>query len=157
MKIVQINTFSYKAAGNIMMNLHNYMLQNGIDSYVAWGRGKNAENNHEYFMNDDIGVKIHGAYTRVTDKTGFASILSTKKLIKWLDEINPDIIHLHCIHGYYINIKILFEKKLKLFGLNTIVGLLQDIVHILMLSVVKNGNLDALSVSNLKHIPRLNY
>ena len=117
MKIVQINTFSYKAAGNIMMNLHNYMLQNGIDSYVAWGRGKNAENNHEYFMNDDIGVKIHGAYTRVTDKTGFASILSTKKLIKWLDEINPDIIHLHCILGYYINIKILFdyiiEKKIK--------------------------------------------
>ena len=40
MKIVQINTFSYKAAGNIMLNLHRTMLDSGIDSYVVWGRGR---------------------------------------------------------------------------------------------------------------------
>lgn len=109
MKILQINHFSYKAAGAIMMNLHNEMLKNGIDSYVAWGRGRKAENNHEYYMDDDLGVKLHGVYTRITDKTGFASTRSTKKLLDWIDGIKPDIIHLHCIHGYYINIKMLFE------------------------------------------------
>ena len=118
MKVLQINTFSYKAAGNIMMNLHKAMLDHGIDSYVAWGRGREAENNHEYFMNDDLGVKIHGVYTRIIDKHGFASVSSTKKLLKWIDSIKPDIIHLHCIHGYYINIELLFnyirENNIKL-------------------------------------------
>ena len=109
MKVLQINTFSYKAAGNIMMNLHKAMLDHGIDSYVAWGRGRKAENNHEYFMNDDLGVKIHGVYTRIIDKHGFASVSSTKKLLKWIGSIKPDIIHLHCIHGYYINIELLFN------------------------------------------------
>ena len=116
-KVVQISTVSYKAAGNIMMNLHRAMMKNGIDSYVVWGRGRKAENDHEYFMDDSWGVKLHGVYTRITDKTGFASTLSTRKLLNWLDEIEPDIIHLHCIHGYFINISLLFtyikEKNIK--------------------------------------------
>ena len=116
-RVVQISTFSYKAAGNIMMNLHRAMMKNGIDSYVVWGRGRKAENDHEYFMDDSWGVKLHGVYTRITDKTGFASTLSTRKLLNWLDEIEPDIIHLHCIHGYFINISLLFtyikEKNIK--------------------------------------------
>lgn len=109
MKIVQITTFSYKAAGNIMMNLHNTMREKGIESYVVWGRGRKAKNKYEYFMNDNIGVKIHGLYTRLTDRTGFASTRSTKKMLKWIDRIEPDIIHLHCVHGYYLNIQELFE------------------------------------------------
>ena len=64
-KVVQISTFSYKAAGNIMMNLHRAMMKNGIDSYVVWGRGRKAENDHEYFMDDSWGVKLHGVYVPV--------------------------------------------------------------------------------------------
>lgn len=109
MKVVQINTFSYKAAGNIMMNLHKAMLEKGIDSYVAWGRGRKTGNNHEFYMNDDIGIRLHGIYTRITDKAGFASQRSTRKLLDWIDGIDPDIIHLHCLHGYYINIELLFD------------------------------------------------
>ena len=99
------------------MNLHRAMIENGIDSYVVWGRGRKAENKHEYFMDDSLGVKLHGVYTRITDKTGFASTSSTRKLLRWLDGIEPDIIHLHCIHGYFINISLLFtyikEKNIK--------------------------------------------
>ncbi len=109
MRIVQINHFSYKAAGHIMMNIHHELLKRGIDSYVVWGRGRNAENEHEYYMNDDFGVKLHAGYTRLTDRTGFASVSATKKLLKWLDSVQPDMIHLHCIHGYYINIELLFD------------------------------------------------
>ncbi len=118
MRIVQINTFPYKATGNIMMNIHRLLTEMGYDSYVAWGRGRKPENDHEIFMDDDLGVKIHGVYTRLTDKTGFASKAATRKLIKRLQEINPDIIHLHNIHGYYLNIEILFNyirnNKIKL-------------------------------------------
>lgn len=108
MKVIQINTFSYKAAGNIMMNIHNTMLKEGIESYVVWGRGRKAINEHEYYLEDDLGVKIHGIYTRITDRHGFSSKKSTRKLLEWMDTIKPDYIHLHCIHGYYINIEMLF-------------------------------------------------
>lgn len=109
MKIVQINTFPYKATGSIMMNIHNKLLEIGEESYVVWGRGREAENEHEITILDNIGVKFHGIYTRLTDKTGFASKRATKRLIQELDRIQPDIIHLHNIHGYYVNIEMLFE------------------------------------------------
>lgn len=109
MKIAQINTFPYKATGSIMMNIHQQLQKAGDDSYVFWGRGRNATNDHEIVIKDDLGVKWHGLYTRLTDKTGFASNRATKKLIHELEQINPDIVHLHNIHGYYLNIEILFH------------------------------------------------
>ena len=109
MKIVQINTFSYKATGHIMMDIHQLLMKQGYDSYVCWGRGRPANNSHEIVISDNIGVKFHGIYTRLLDKTGFASFRATKKLLRRLDEIKPDIIHLHNIHGYYLNIELLFN------------------------------------------------
>lgn len=109
MKIVQINTFPYKATGTIMMNIHTKLLEQGVDSYVVWGRGRAAQNEHEIAILDNVGVKWHGIYTRITDRTGFASKRATKKLIGELEKINPDIIHLHNIHGYYVNIEMLFK------------------------------------------------
>ena len=109
MKIVQINTFSNGSTGNIMMNIHKELLKKGVDSYVVWGRGRKTQNQNEIYMNDKLGVYFHALYARLTGKVGFASKSATKKLIKKLDEIKPDIIHLHNLHGYYINIEILFN------------------------------------------------
>lgn len=109
MKIVQINTFPYKATGSIMMSIHDRLQELGHDSYVVWGRGRDAKNEQEIVIKNDLEIKLHGIYTRLTDKTGFASNMSTRKLLQKLDEINPDIIHLHNIHGYYLNIESLFE------------------------------------------------
>lgn len=108
MKIVQINTFPYKATGAIMMSIHQQLQKEGQDSYVVWGRGRNSTNNHEIVMKDRLGIKWHGLYTRVTDKTGFASKRATEKLADELERIKPDIIHLHNLHGYYLNIELLF-------------------------------------------------
>lgn len=109
MKIVQINTFPYKATGHIMMDIHKILVEQGYDSYVCWGRGRLSNNDHEIVIADNIGVKFHGIYTRLLDKTGFASRRATKKLLHRLDEIKPDIMHLHNIHGYYLNIALLFN------------------------------------------------
>ena len=40
---------------------------------MVWGRGRAAQNEHEIVIQDEFGVKLHGVYTRITDKTGFAS------------------------------------------------------------------------------------
>ena len=117
MKIVQINTFPYKATGSVMMGIHNVLLEHGNESYVVWGRGRAAQNKFEIEIGDRLGTYWHGIYTRITDKTGFESKRATKKLIARLDEIKPNIIHLHNLHGYYINIEMLFdylrENKIK--------------------------------------------
>lgn len=117
MKVVQINTFPYKATGSIMMGIHEMLLNKGYASYVVWGRGRDAKTEHEITMKDGIGTKLHGVYTRLTDRTGFASWGATKKLLNKLDELEPDIIHLHNLHGYYLNIEMLFryikKKKIK--------------------------------------------
>ncbi|WP_455937184.1 glycosyltransferase [Gemella morbillorum] len=109
MKVVQINTFPYKSTGHIMMNIHRVLAEQGHDSYVCWGRGRVSENEHEIVINDNLGVEFHALYTRIFDKTGFASSRATKILLQKLDEIKPDIIHLHNVHGYYINIEMLFN------------------------------------------------
>lgn len=117
MKIVQINTFPNKSTGNLMMNIHETLTKNGYDSYVCWGRGRKSKNNHEIVFLNKIDTLMHVFLTRIFDKHGFGSKFSTKKLLKKLDLINPDIIHLHNVHGYYVNIEMLFnyikQKKIK--------------------------------------------
>jgi glycosyltransferase involved in cell wall biosynthesis len=108
-RIVQINTFPYKATGNIMMNIHKALIEAGMESYVVWGRGRKPENDKEISMEDSLGIKLHGAFTRVSDRTGFASKRATRQLIQRLENIKPDIVHLHNIHGYYINIELLLD------------------------------------------------
>ena len=109
MKIVQINSVPNASTGRIMMGIHEKLIKQNYESYVVWGRGRVSENENEIYMNDKIGTIFHVLYTRLTGKTGFASKKATKKLISRLERIKPSIIHLHNIHGYYINIDLLFE------------------------------------------------
>ena len=109
LKIVQINTVQNGSTGSIMMSLHKQLLQDGYDSYVVWGRGRKAQNKNEFYMGDKLSIYFHFLYSRLTGKTGFASKRITKKLLKKLDLIKPDVIHLHNLHGYYINIELLFN------------------------------------------------
>lgn len=109
MKIVQINSFSNGSTGKIMMGIHNELVKKGYDSYVVWGRGRKSNNNHEIYMNNKLGVYLHALMSRLTGKTGFYSKKSTKELIKRLEKIKPDVVHLHNVHGYYINIDMLFR------------------------------------------------
>lgn len=110
MKILQINSVcGIGSTGRIATDIHNILIKQGHESYIAYGRNlpKNCDNTIR--IGTIIGNYIHVAKTRIFDKHGFGSILATKKLINKIKDINPDIIHLHNIHGYYINIKILFN------------------------------------------------
>lgn len=109
MKILQINTFPYKATGNIMLSIHRALKEASIESYVVWGRGRDGEDESEIVIKDEVGTIIHGLITRITDKTGFSSSRATTALLRKIKEINPDIIHLHNVHGYYLNIEMLFK------------------------------------------------
>lgn len=110
MKVLQINSVcGIGSTGRIATDIHNILIEQGHESYIAYGRDlpKNCDNVIR------IGTKIdnytHVAKTRLLDKHGFGSIQATKEFIEKLKTIDPDVIHLHNIHGYYINIEILFD------------------------------------------------
>lgn len=109
MKVVQINTVPNGSTGKIMLDIHKQLLDEGYDSYVVWGRGRKPRNSREIYIGNKLSVYFHVLYSRLTGKTGFGSKCATKKLLRHLDIIKPDIVHLHNIHGYYINIELLFN------------------------------------------------
>lgn len=107
-KYVQINSVPHGSTGGIMMGKHREMLADGAESYVFWGRGRRAENERECRFGSDAGFYLDVARTRLDGKAGFHSKAATKRLLRRLDEIDPDVVHLHNVHGYYVNIEMLF-------------------------------------------------
>ncbi|MCR4738629.1 MAG: glycosyltransferase [Lachnospiraceae bacterium] len=97
------------SVGRLVAGLYDTLLQHGYDCLVAYGRGECPAYMKSYRIGRDIDMYIHGAVTRLRDRHGFASTKATREFINIIEEFDPDIIHLHNIHGYYLNVKVLFE------------------------------------------------
>ena len=104
-----INTVPNGSTGGIMMKEHKELLAAGEESYAFWGRGREAENPNEMKFASDAEVKLDVFQTRIDGKAGFHSKNATKRLLARLDEIKPDVVHLHNLHGYFVNVEMLFE------------------------------------------------
>lgn len=109
MKCVQVNSVPHGSTGSIMMGLHGKLLDEGVDSYVCWGRGRSAKGERELKFGTDLGFYGDVLRTRFDGRAGFHSRGATRRLLAWLDEIDPDVVHLHNVHGYYVNVEMLFE------------------------------------------------
>lgn len=108
-----INTVPNGSTGGIMFKEHEELLSKGDDSYAFWGRGRVAENEHEMRFANNAEVYADVALTRLDGRAGFHSKTATERLLKRLNEIKPDVVHLHNLHGYYLNVEMLFEWLLK--------------------------------------------
>lgn len=113
MRVLQINTFYlFGSTGRIMYDLKKVMETNGIQSYAAFGHGYNPtaeEQDTVYRIVSGCGLLISKFWTKTTGHHGFNNKSETKRLLKWIDEVKPDIIHMHNIHNHYLNIRILLE------------------------------------------------
>ena len=109
MKVVQINAiYGSKSTGVIMKDIHNMLVECGEESYVV-SPEFTEKTDCAYKIENYVGMKIHALMTRITGKQAFYSSRATRKLIRWMDEVKPDIVHLHNLHGNYINLRILLE------------------------------------------------
>lgn len=110
MKILQINSVCGRGStGRIVLDIHKALIENGHESYIAYGRPPAIGCPDAIKIGTKIDIYTHVLKTRIFDLHGFGSKNATKKFIKKVEQINPDIIHLHNIHGYYINIELLFN------------------------------------------------
>ena len=111
MRVYLINSvYKYGSTGNICADIKNRLEASGATCRIAYGRGEKSDrNNGEYRIANKRQVFIHILLTRLTDRHGCFSDTPTKKLIQDIVDFAPDVIHLHNIHGYFINYEILFR------------------------------------------------
>lgn len=109
-KILQINiTANWGSHGRIAEGIGLQIQEKGWQSYIAYGRWMNPSLSKLYRIGSDWDERLHGVISRIFDNQGLLSKHPTKQLIAYIQKVKPDLIHLHNIHGYYINYPILFE------------------------------------------------
>jgi putative colanic acid biosynthesis glycosyltransferase len=105
MKLIQVNVnYGRSSTGKIVEDIHCHALKNGYESYVSYGRGNRIKYSNVVKHGYDIETYFHAFMTRLTGLNGVFSIFSTLKLLRLIKSIQPDIVHLHEIHGYHLNI-----------------------------------------------------
>ena len=112
MKVLQINSVcGIRSTGRICTDIADILKENGDECRVAYGRESVPElyNDIAVRIGNNVDVNCHALMSRVFDNTGHGSKNATKKFLKWVDDYNPDVIHLHNLHGYYINLELLFQ------------------------------------------------
>ncbi len=109
MKILQINAVYRKGStGRTCKELSEYI--NGTDNtcYSVYAYGS-TDNSYTHRMSTSTDIRFHSFMSRLTGKQGYFSVLSTKRLINYINDLKPDVVHLRNLHGNYINLPLLLE------------------------------------------------
>lgn len=113
MKVLLINSVcGIGSTGRICTDLAQKFEAAGDEVKIAYGRkGTVPEQFQKYAVRigTDWDCKMHAIQTRLFDTHGFGSKHATKKFLQWAEEYKPDLLWLHNIHGYYINVEMLFD------------------------------------------------
>ena len=110
MKILQINTtVNSGSTGRIAEDIGKTLISAGHESYIAFGRGNQKSVSKLIKIGNKLDFYLHVLKSLLTDRHGFGSKRATRKFLKIVDVINPDAIGLHNIHGYYLNVDMLFK------------------------------------------------
>ena len=113
MKVLFINCVcGIGSTGRICGEKAEALEAEGHTCRIAYGRDATVPDRYKKYavrIGGDLDVKLHAASSRVFDNAGFASRRATQKFIAWMQKFDPDVIHLHNLHGYYINVEMLFK------------------------------------------------
>ena len=110
MKIVQINTVcSTGSTGKIAVDLYYISNKEHHESFIAYGRGTAPEGIQGYKIGNPFDFGCHVLINFFLGKSGFGSKQVTQRFLRWLGLVQPDLLHLHNLHGFYIHVGMLFE------------------------------------------------
>lgn len=114
MKLVQINPVLRRSTstGRIMEEIGDMMMASGWECYAAYSRGRDGLLPTRMIplpVGNVISTALHGLSTRLFDRHGLASTWATHRFVEQLKDIKPDIVHIHNIHGYFLNYDVLFR------------------------------------------------
>lgn len=114
-KILQLNvTANWGSTGKIAEGIGIAAMERGWESTIAYGRYKNPSQSLLLNVGSKLDIYLHYALNRIFDGEGLGSLRATKALIRKIESISPDIIHLHNIHDHWLNYPILLEYLAKI-------------------------------------------
>ncbi len=129
MKILQINNvYNRGSTGKIVYDIHKELQERGIKSVVCYGRGQKEYESNVYKTSYEVFAKYNALRSRITGLQYNGSWIATNKLLEIIKKEQPDIVHLHCINGYFVNIYKLF-KYLKKHEIKTVLTLHAEFMH----------------------------
>lgn len=109
-KLLLINVSANSGStGRIAEEIGQTAMQHGYESYFAYGRTGRDSQSNLIRIGNGFDIKLHGLESRLFDNHGFSSRRATKRFIEEIERIKPDVVNLHNVHGYYLNVEILFN------------------------------------------------
>lgn len=111
MKIVIFNTVPYGSTGRISYQLMKFAKRKGHDVYyiTGWTKNKRKGIANEIIATNFVSKATHLVLGKLTGCDSRFSVICTKRIIRYLNEISPDLIHLHIMHDYFVNLELLFD------------------------------------------------
>lgn len=112
MKVLQINSVcGIRSTGRIATDFAEEYIKNGDECFIAYGREAVPPKYEKisYRIGTNFSVKFNAIMSRVFDNEGFNAKRQTRKFLKWADNYDPDVLWLHNLHGYYLNVEMLFD------------------------------------------------
>ncbi len=129
MKVLQVNcVYNKGSTGKIVFDIHKGLQEQGIESVVCYGRGQKVCEKNVYKTCSELYSKINNLFSRITGLMYGGCFFSTNKLIKIIKKEKPDIVHLHCLNGYFVNIYRLITW-LKKNNFRTVLTLHAEFMH----------------------------
>ena len=110
MRVLQINArYPNGSTGANTRDLHRYLLAHGHGSYVAALAFRAEPERNFYKIGTLFGRRLHSLRQRITGYQAHGSALATRGLCRWIDRIEPDVIHLQNVHSHFLNLPMLLD------------------------------------------------
>lgn len=112
MRVFQLNTFcGIKSTGRITTEIAKLVEADGGACKIGYGTGTVPEElkRFAFRVGTPAGRKLHGALRKLMDGEGYGSAAATRRLIAEMRAFQPDVIHLHNLHGCYLNLRVLMR------------------------------------------------
>ena len=105
MKVLQVNcVYGQGSTGKLTRDLHKELQKRSIASVVCYGRGAKVHEPGVYKTCGEGYSKLNNLLSRFTGLMYGGCFFSTNKLIRRIKTEQPDVVHLQCINGYFVNI-----------------------------------------------------
>lgn len=117
MKVMQINVvYKTGSTGKIVYELHSFLEKHNITSIVCYGRGNSIKEKNVYKTCSEFNAKINHALANIDGMMYSHGLIPTNHLLNIIKKEKPDIVHLHCLNGYFVDIYKLINylKKAKI-------------------------------------------
>lgn len=102
--LIDVNC-KYSSTGKIVYDLFRKLKEDNHEAAICYGRGELINEEGIYKFGLDWETRVHAGLARITGLNGYFSPVSTRRLIRFIEKFQPDVIHLHELHAYFVNIK----------------------------------------------------